>query len=65
MTKDEAATMARIEERLESALDYLTDHEKRLRSIEAWRWIVTGASGAAGALMGTYGPTLVVKLSGG
>lgn len=50
--------LIRLDERtrsMDGKLDKLTDdHEKRLRSLERWRWISTG--------MGTAGGTLISQL---
>jgi hypothetical protein len=45
-------TTAGIAARLDAALASAEDHEKRLRALERWRWMVAGVSGASGAVVG-------------
>lgn len=43
MLVDIAASNARIEAKLDTALVQLDDHEQRIRSTEKWRWGIPGA----------------------
>lgn len=45
---DTVERLARIETKLDMLLTRLTDHETRLRALEAWRWLQVGAAAAAG-----------------
>lgn len=48
-----AVTVARMEGKLDAIITANTDHEARLRSLERWRWLMTGGAsligGGAGA----------------
>lgn len=37
-----AVSVARLEERINSSSEGVTDHESRIRSLERWKWGLTG-----------------------
>jgi len=45
----EAVILARIEAKLDRALDDVRDHEGRIRSLESRSWVLAGMAAATGA----------------
>jgi hypothetical protein len=56
-----AATLARIEAKLDRAIDDHADHEQRIRKLEQVIWRATGAA----AVVSATGAALLTKLIGG
>lgn len=52
------AQLAVINTKLDLLITTRDDHEIRLRKIEQFKWIMVGASGAAGFLGGNLAPLL-------
>ena len=52
--------VGKITERLDRAIADGADHERRLRSLEAWRWKAAGAA----AVIGAVSAALVQRLLG-
>lgn len=46
-------TLAEMTSRLSVVLSTLEDHERRMRGLERWRWMVAGICAASGVLTGT------------
>lgn len=48
--------LVRIETKLDVVLGRVDDHEPRLRKLERWMWLVSGAAGVAGGYVGQLLP---------
>ena len=44
----------RLRENKELVDERATDHEQRLRRLERWIWVATGAAATAGSAVGTF-----------
>lgn len=55
MTDGQDVVLGRIETKLDRALLDLGDHERRLRALERWRFVVVGAGSTIGATIGALG----------
>lgn len=55
-----AVSVARLEERINSSSGEVSDHESRIRSLERWKWGLTGVVTILSGLFGAY-----AKVNGG
>jgi hypothetical protein len=46
--------LLRIDTRVQTILTDLSDHERRIRSTERFRWLVTGAGVVSGSVLGGF-----------
>jgi hypothetical protein len=55
------AQLAVISTKLDTLLVQRDDHEKRIRSLEQWKWLATGIAAAAGSGIGAAASSLIAK----
>lgn len=60
---DHETRLRQLEQRSDPAIK-ISDHEARLRTMEAWRWKLTGAVLVAGAAGGSAGAVLAPLFGG-
>lgn len=59
-----SATLARIETKLDRVIQEKEDHEKRIRSLEKWKWS-HALTGVSGGLLVAVAAKLGIPIPGG
>lgn len=53
-SRTDSERLVRIETLLEQWVNDSSDHEARIRRLERWVWIATGAAAAVGSAVGSF-----------